>query len=363
MADTDFNVGVLRAEPSASTLRQGKTRNAAFDGLRGIAAISVVMLHLKATGLYPFPGENHAVDLFFVLSGFVVAQAYDRRILRNGVLPFMRLRLERLYPLYAVSLLVVPAFALFIAAISKAHGIDSAIWISLPFQALYLPSPPAIVPHDRPAFFLNGPGWSLFWELAINVAYAIALPKLRNRVLFIVAGMAGIAAIDLALSGISTEAGSDWPTFYIGGIRVLFGFSVGVLIYRYPKPRFALPFLVIAALAACTLFMPGIISMLVMMPLIVWLASGYRNQSATLYHLGRLSYPLYAIHIPLFPCVFWLTGRQLHLPLILQGVAALLAAMLAAWILAFGDDGIQKWFADRRNSKRVLPAEELPRPA
>jgi peptidoglycan/LPS O-acetylase OafA/YrhL len=336
-------------------------RNAAFDGLRGIAAISVVMLHLKATGLYPFPGENHAVDLFFVLSGFVVAQAYDDRIVRDGVIPFMRLRLERLYPLYAVSLLVVPAFSLFIAAISRDHAIDPAVWISLPFQALYLPSPPMIVPHDRPAFLLNGPGWSLFWELAINLGYAMLLPKLSSRVLVTVATLAGLAAIDLALSGISTEAGSDWPTFYIGGVRVLFGFSIGVLIYRAPRSRLALGFAPLALLALSTLFLPGAISMLVAMPLIVWLAAAYSGESKSLSRLGWLSYPLYAIHLPLFSWVFWLAGRQLHLAPLAQGAACLLVALIAAWILALGDDRVQGWFKGRREVRTLLAGHRPPR--
>ena len=87
---------------SAPSVRSGKHVYATLDGIRGIAAALVAMRHAGA--LFPgwdFPNSGLAVDLFFVISGFVVASAYDRRLADGLTLgAFMRIRLIRLYPLY-----------------------------------------------------------------------------------------------------------------------------------------------------------------------------------------------------------------------------------------------------------------------
>ena|ERR1700730_5639017 len=79
----------------------------ALDGVRGVAAILVALFHLRNRflGFNNFPGGDGylAVDLFFVLSGFVLSHAYLPRF-QNGMSPsqFMKARLIRLYPLYII---------------------------------------------------------------------------------------------------------------------------------------------------------------------------------------------------------------------------------------------------------------------
>jgi Acyltransferase family len=74
----------------------------ALDGLRGFAAISVVLFHIGHWLDAPLLAANSglAVDFFFCLSGFVLALAYDRRF-RAGLsnFQFIRIRLIRLMPL------------------------------------------------------------------------------------------------------------------------------------------------------------------------------------------------------------------------------------------------------------------------
>ncbi|NKF32570.1 acyltransferase, partial [Pseudomonas sp. BGM005] len=73
-----------------------------MDELRGIAAISVVLLH--ASQVFEFNLNSHAylaVDFFFCLSGFVLANAYDQK-LKSGILRspmFLLKRMVRLYPM------------------------------------------------------------------------------------------------------------------------------------------------------------------------------------------------------------------------------------------------------------------------
>jgi len=52
-----------------------------MDGLRGLAALAVVAFHLKSFGIYPAGLGMPAVDLFFMMSGFVIADAYAKLIL------------------------------------------------------------------------------------------------------------------------------------------------------------------------------------------------------------------------------------------------------------------------------------------
>src|SRR6476646_2510203 len=74
-----------------------------LDGLRGIAALIVVFLHgtlfIGSVGFMPH-AACLAVDFFFLLSGFVIAHAYDER-LKCGMTwrQFMTVRIIRLYPM------------------------------------------------------------------------------------------------------------------------------------------------------------------------------------------------------------------------------------------------------------------------
>jgi peptidoglycan/LPS O-acetylase OafA/YrhL len=318
-----------RAEQLAPTT----TRYVALDGLRGVAALAVLLFHLENYGLYPFPGHIHAVDLFFMMSGFVIAAAYNERVSKLGLVGFMEQRVARLYPTYALSLLIAVAFMAFIAAISKVHVDVRPTLLSLPFQLLYLPSPPALVPPHQANFLLNGPGWSLLWELAVNVLYAIMLSRLSRRLLTAVVAVGALALGGLLLFGVPIDGGSDWPTFYVGPLRVLFGFPLGMLIYRLKRPAFDTPFLFLALAVVLTLFLPSALSVFVVLPIVVWLGTGSRSNSGALSLLGELSYPLYAIHVPLFGPLNWIGGRVFHLAGIAQGLFDAGAVVLAAYLV------------------------------
>ena len=78
-----------------------------LDGLRGIAAVSVVVFHFMEIAVPDYSDSfiAHAylaVDFFFCLSGFVIAYAYDSRLRQIGVGMFFKLRLIRLHPLVIV---------------------------------------------------------------------------------------------------------------------------------------------------------------------------------------------------------------------------------------------------------------------
>src|SRR3982750_333356 len=87
-----------------TTILRTKQHFQVLDGLRGIAALSVVMFHFMEW-VYTDYTRNFiahgflAVDFFFCLSGFVIGYAYDNRIGKMGVKEFFKSRLIRLHPL------------------------------------------------------------------------------------------------------------------------------------------------------------------------------------------------------------------------------------------------------------------------
>ena len=95
-----------------------KPRYEILDGLRGVAALMVVLFHIFETYSKgpAFQIVNHgylAVDFFFVLSGFVVGYAYDDRWDRMSTWGFFKRRLTRLHPMVIAGTLVGAALFFF----------------------------------------------------------------------------------------------------------------------------------------------------------------------------------------------------------------------------------------------------------
>jgi len=76
--------------PASTSLPTTRQHFEILDGLRGVAAIAVVIFHFMEITI-PDPKNNFiahaylAVDFFFCLSGFVIAYAYDDRLSKIGV--------------------------------------------------------------------------------------------------------------------------------------------------------------------------------------------------------------------------------------------------------------------------------------
>ena len=123
-----------------------KPRYEILDGLRGVAAVFVLIYHLCEThfGLGAVHPLNHgylAVDFFFVLSGFVIGYAYDDRWNRMTTWTFFKRRLIRLHPMVICGSLIGALLFYF----QQCHG--GAIFGHQPFSwrnllpALYHPLP------------------------------------------------------------------------------------------------------------------------------------------------------------------------------------------------------------------------------
>ena len=312
-----------------------------LDGLRGIAAIAVVFHH--EPGIYGshglFPRAYLAVDFFFMLSGFVLTLAYERR-LQSGLtsLAFMRLRIARLWPVLAVGIII--------AGLGK-WGIARS-WLPLTDMCMGLLLIPVLSGNNR-LYQLNGPQWSISFELIANAAHALVLRRLSNGALLILALGFGFLLAFQGWHWGSLASGDVVHNWWGGFARVGFSYCVGIWLGRrfcgYPAPPIAwgfaalpLPFILLTApLWPFSRFAGDCLAVFVVMPPALWIAAHARVPvwaRPALGWLGQISYPIYALHAP----VLVLAGRYIHpLPLGAQMPAragALALTFALAYLLA-----------------------------
>jgi peptidoglycan/LPS O-acetylase OafA/YrhL len=213
----------------------------ALDAARGIAALAIVFYHVQKY-IYPnvvvasIPHFLHrsflAVDLFFLMSGLVIAQSYEAKLLNHEMsfLGFFRTRLVRLYPLYIVGTIL--GFVYVIVKSSVLTTEPFQLWPNieaLAANAVFLPSfsdrAPGIFPFDPAA-------WSLAFEWAINLIYAVWAVRQGTRRLAFIAAVSAAALVPCAISNGSLDMGWGVSTALGGGIRICFAFTLGVVIYR-----------------------------------------------------------------------------------------------------------------------------------
>ena len=292
-----------------------------LDGLRGIAALAVVIFHFMEWVFTDFSKNfiSHgflAVDFFFCLSGFVIGYAYDDRIRKMGVGEFFKSRLIRLHPLVILgSILGLLAFLFDPFALPIAYGAGKLLLLFI--CSLFLIPFPIMEDRAFNLFGFNAPAWSLFWEYVANIFYAFVLYKVSRRSL---AALTLLAAIGICI--VSHQAGNllgGWSkdNFLDGGARVAYSFLAGLLLYRFNwiiKNKFG--FISLAALLFLAFIMPwtkwnGLTEALVVLfyfPLIVSLGAG-SYLSARWKKLcrfsGNISYPLYMTHY----AAIWIFGN------------------------------------------------------
>ena len=282
----------------------------ALDGLRGVAALLVFGFHVQdQVGQRVIPHGDLSVDLFFILSGFVVAHAYGGRLRAGwGVRSFMAARLRRLYPLYILGL------ALGLGVVVLLHGWSPRLIMLSSIGAFFVP----MFLTDPWLYPLNIASWSLACEFAINAAYGLIAPNLTGRRLgFAVAAGAAALAIAVPYHG-SSNAGAEGKDILIGYARVLFGFPTGVLLYRlYRRGRLqwlagAPPGLLVAAFVALALLPRlspwlDLLTILAVLPALIAAGAqaaeptGLERRSYAV--LAAISYPLYVTHQPVLAAI------------------------------------------------------------
>lgn len=322
-----------------------------------------------------------AVDFFFLLSGFVIAFAYEDR-LASGALSFwgfLKARVVRLWPLLTLGVVLAALVNLAVIQFGSATDIygqfrtvNDLIGI-LPMALVNLPA----LWLDDP-FKLNLPRWSLFFELAANLAFAVVAVRLTDRRLaycFIIAlvvltlalvsrASSGLIKADQVLGG----TGVYYNSFLIGFLRVSAPFLGGVALYRMwargKFPAVKIPFWALALAVVFLLSLPNfspvgevayaLACLLVVFPLII--VAGCQASLSPLFRpiakvSATLSYPLYILHVPILVAVEFVLGPYPVHPRITLLVELLLCCAVALVAAYFYDTPVRRWLANRWPSR------------
>jgi len=366
----------------ADTANHGQIR--ALTGIRGIAATAVVLYHLdlgqRNAGILQHILHHAylAVDLFFVLSGFVMALTYSSMFLAGGgagsYWKFLNHRIARIYPLYLVICILC-----FISN-SVEHGAPD---VSLPLFG-EIAANLAMVQAWGVAESINGDAWSISTEwLAYLIFPALIWLTLRrgNRQ----AVIAGILCIGLLAALAFAPDFVLWrdpqvrqgpldradPFSLAPMLRCLCEFILGLLTYRVAASAkmlkaaqsLSLPiFLALLVLLA----IPGAdLSIVLLMPALVLALSTDRGPLAraiggpVTLMLGNFSYAIYLLH----PLIIWPGAAILDHRLAAAGLAhAAAMTVVAVLFLTIGFAALAYYFIERparralRRMRRAAPA-------
>ena len=371
-----------------------------LDGLRGVAAILVLFYHVfeglafaQATngagdGLITTLNHGHiAVDFFFILSGFVISYAYDDRWTKMSTWQFLRRRLVRLHPMLVMGAIIgVLAFAF--VGFEKWNGATAPtgwVMVAMLLTMFMIPAVPGVpyeVRGNGEMFPLNGPAWSLFFEYIGNIFYALVIRRLSIKILTILTVVLGCLHTWFFVGDISgyDMVGVGWTidgvNFWGGLIRMLFPFTVGVLLARTFRPRkvkgafwrcsimlvvlFAVPYIAPfenSSISANSLY--EVVCITVVFPFIVWLGACGSASSAPVARinklLGELSYPLYIVHYPIMYIFYaWLIEKKYYTLQDCLGVAALVVVssiVLALLCLKLYDEPVRRWLTRKMQNR------------
>jgi len=300
-----------------------------FTGLRGVAAIYVMMFHYFLSQKPNNPATTFlvhgylGVDLFFALSGFVMALNYRHMFAQtwsmSGYFRFLGRRIARVYPLYLVGTIV--GFILVITGLLQGPGMKTFIWLHPPalrplisplIQNIFMVQQWAPNVHTGASF--DPPGWSISAEWAAYLLFPLILVPTLFRSTNVALATGLIFIVILAFFGASHAP----PV-----LRCLTEFGLGILSFRYAstdfgiafgKNRWISPLICVVILGALALHHSDLIVILLFPLLLVSLASGNhmpaRVLSSPLAELaGRLSYSLYLTHYLLMPVLNWVHGK------------------------------------------------------
>ena len=343
-----------------------------LDAMRGIAALAVVISHI---GTVMPPSILHysylSVDFFFMLSGFVLTRAYERKLKSSlSGWRFMEARLIRLYPMFAIGgvLGLIQMAGQIAAHTPRAPGAMDAL-VGIAANAL-------ILPDFRSAYVLfpvNVPGWTLFFELVANALFAMALFRMRSSLLSFICIAAGALSLWSLLHNGNGDVGWNWPTIGFGALRVGYAFPLGILLARAfgatAKHRTSFAFLPVGGLAVLfAIDLPdrfdwiyNAAALFTVLPAILW--SGARLALPKRLEkfgaiLGDVSYPMFAVHFPLLHIAFYVLARRLHLPGTAVAVIFVAGCFLLSWLLChYLDVPVRRWLGARSGPRpTIMPA-------
>lgn len=202
-----------------STYLASKPHYEILDGLRGVAALMVIIFHLFEThsqGNHLIQIINHgylAVDFFFMLSGFVIGYAYDDRWNKMTLGTFFKRRIIRLHPMVIMGSIVGAALFYFQKSSCFPQIEHTSVGTLLLIMLLGCTLLPLPLKWDVRGWTemhpLNGPAWSLYYEYIANILYALVIRRFSKKALA-VTGCRSSLSYDLPQSDCTDGRHGRW---------------------------------------------------------------------------------------------------------------------------------------------------------
>ncbi|MDD7461704.1 MAG: acyltransferase [Prevotellaceae bacterium] len=379
-----------------------KPRYEVLDGLRGVAAMMVILFHCfegyySVLGRQEFYYGSLAVDFFFMLSGFVMGYAYDDRWEKMSVRGFFKRRLVRLHPMVIAGTLIGAAW-FFFGAGEKFHVIaEVEAWKFFLCLVMGLLMIPCSVGLDIRGWAelnsFNGPNWSLTFEYIGNILYAFILRHLSTAALAVLCVVSLFFTFDLTLgwdvfhllpNGPQYSISGGWTLtpdhVYIGMTRLMFPLLCGLVMSRLLGKRITRDnpsgsplgmrggFWVASLVLVVLLSMPivggksgiadGIYQLSVIVlafPLVLLIGAGSQTSDAKstawCNFLGQISYPLYITHYPIMYMQMAWVERNAHAPIwmhVCLNIGVIAMSVFTAWaLLKLYDEPVREWLKEK----------------
>lgn len=293
-----------------------------MTGVRGIAALSVVALHYfdnVGASSRPWQHAYLAVDLFFMLSGLVLALNYSSTVTldagRDPYIAFIKKRIARIFPLYIVVTLIETALDIFRhtrgAALPDTWNLKGMIANLLLVQSWGF------------ARSIVHPAWSLSTELAAYLLFPVLVLltiKSRKAVALVVAATSVAILLAASVGSRNCAECTGLYDLHIGDtpyplMRCLTGFMFGLFAWRLvslPRIRAIAStdlFAVFAMTGTVYTFFAGYHDLVVYVFLLATVIACYGSSRAAnvvfgnrvVHFLGTISFSIYLGHMLLFP--------------------------------------------------------------
>jgi peptidoglycan/LPS O-acetylase OafA/YrhL len=368
----------------------GPTQIDALTGIRGFAALWVMLLHLqyyRPDGVLGLPGIRHligsgwlAVDLFFVLSGFIMMHVHGRDFLAPSLARarhFYALRFIRIYPVHFVVLLLhVP---LLLLALRMGIGMSTSAFSTRSFELSLLLLNGWGFPGSEG---WNVPSWSVSSEWFAYLLFPL-IAMIMHRVVTrrqAAAFMALILVSALLLGG----QVSHWQKYMLpfSGVlvRVTTEFCLGCLAYRFfTEPLEARVAERVAELSLATIVLASVLALpatlnvltiAAFVTMVVGLSRadgllGSALKSRIAVYLGKISYSAYIVHA-LVLAVYARALRLLpaHAGFLIEAfvVIGFIALVIpsAHLLHALVEEPARRWLRRRWVDRRISPLRPAP---
>jgi peptidoglycan/LPS O-acetylase OafA/YrhL len=366
-----------------------KSHYEALDGLRGTAALCVLMFHFWEM-MVPDIAHNPmghaflAVDFFFALSGLVLGHAYDARLAPHAgprdaltLTGFFKRRLIRLHPMTLAALAISVTVYLLDPFVGETQRIGEKISLAafagtIALSVLLLPTPN--VPNSfGETHSLNGPCWTLFQEYIANVLYGVFGYRLTRRLHVGLCVLSAAVLLWTAHHFNDLSHGWGWADFWAAPVRLTCPFLTGLLVYRTGfRLSVPQPFVVLSLVLAAIFVAPqmgaynGLFEaacVIVVFPLVLAAGAGVTRTrgaiGALCRFMGELSYPVYVVHyafVYLFAHWNWSTHpAPMRLALVAAG-SQIGIVLLAYALLRWFDRPVRAWLTRKYAGAVHVPA-------